>query len=167
MVCEKYGTLFSNDRGVGRKYRGIVAKYRVYLNDRSGKVLFQKPHFEICGGELLLQNVPVNAKHMRMEEVPDFEKDRIDTGGKFPGLRNLINKAGLKDVVQKIVKYQPLPEYKNNGSAWLLMKTILLKWFSELNKPLLLIPLPSGNLNPGSQKKKWISRPQFKKYWRK
>ena len=49
---------------------------------------------------------------------------------------------GLKDLAQGLTKYQPLPEYKKNKGEWLLMKSILLKWYSEVDKPLLLIPLP-------------------------
>ena len=57
-------------------------------------------------------------------------------------IRRLINNAGLKNFAQGLTKYQPLPEYKKNKGEWLLMKSILFKWFSELHKPLLLIPLP-------------------------
>jgi hypothetical protein len=122
--------------------RRVTAKYRVYLSDNSEKILFQKPYFELEHSELILKNVPVNPEYTNFADVPDSEKDKIDTGGKFPGIRHFINKTGFKDVVQKITRYQPLPEYKSNGIPWLLMKSILLKWFSELEMPLLLIPLP-------------------------
>lgn len=122
--------------------RRIMVQYRYYLNEKKEKILFQKPYFELQNDDLVLKNVPVHPAQLKVEDLPDSERIKLDTGGRFPALREAINKAGLKEWVQKVTKYQPLPEYKNNGGEWQLMRSILMKWFSELGKPLLLIPLP-------------------------
>ena len=122
--------------------RRVTAQYRVYLNDKNEKILFQKPYFQIHNKDLVLKNIPVNPNLIKSSDLPDSEKNKVDEGGRFPALRQFINKRGLKGLVQKLIKYQPLPEYKNNDYSWLLMKTILVRWFSELDKPVLLIPLP-------------------------
>lgn len=122
--------------------RRVTAQYRCYLNEKNEKVLFQKPYFELQNNNLVLKNIPVNPNHIKAGELPDSEKKTVDLGGRFPVIRQFVNKSGFKDLIQRLTKYQPLPEYKNNNYPWLLMKSILLKWFSELDKPLLLIPLP-------------------------
>jgi hypothetical protein len=122
--------------------RRVNAHYRYYLNDQQQKVVYQKPYFELDRNELILKNVPVNPNHINIADLPDTEKETVDEGGRFPGIRKLINEAGLKELAQTILRYQPLPEYKKNSNQWLLMKSILLKWFSESNKQVLLVPLP-------------------------
>ena len=122
--------------------RRVNAQYRFYFNEKNEKVLFQKPYFQLQNENLILKNVPVNPNVVDVEDLPDAGKNKIEVGGRFPALRQIINKSGFKELVQKLTKYQPLPEYKNNNYPWLLMKAILLKWFSEVDKPILLIPLP-------------------------
>ncbi len=122
--------------------RRVNARYRFYFNEKNEKVLFQKPYFELQNNNLVLKNIPVNPNFVDVEDLSDAEKNKIDVGGRYPALRKFINKSGFRELVQKLTKYQPLPEYKNNSYSWLLMKAILLKWFSELDKPMLLIPLP-------------------------
>jgi hypothetical protein len=122
--------------------RRITVRYRCYLNEKNEKVLFQKPYFDIQNNDLVLKNTPVDPAQIKIEDLPESEKNKVDVGGRFPAIRQVINKAGLKNLVQKVTKYQPLPEYKNNDYPWQLMKSLLLQWFSELKKPLLVIPLP-------------------------
>lgn len=123
--------------------RRVNAKYRFYLNDKGEKIVFQKPFFELDGGGLVLKNTPVAAAQVRHEDLPESEKALVDEGGRFPGIRTLINKVGLKEFAQKMTKYQPLPEYKSpQAKEWLLLKAVLEKWISESQKPVLLVPLP-------------------------
>lgn len=123
--------------------RRVNAQYRYYFNDKNEKIVFQKPYFIIENNKIILKNTPVNPNQLKFEELPQSEKNKVDEGGRFPAIRNFINKAGLKEVAQKLTHYQPLPEFKNpNNKEWLLMKAILLKWISELHTPVLLIPLP-------------------------
>jgi hypothetical protein len=122
--------------------RRVNAQYRFYMNEKNEKVLFQKPYFQFQDNDLVLQNIPVNPNIINVADLSESEKNKIEVGGRFPALREFINKTGLKELAQKITKYQPLPEYKDNDYRWFLMKAILLKWISELEKPVLLIPLP-------------------------
>ena len=122
--------------------RRVNAAYRYYTNEKNEIVLFQKPYFELNEEDLILKNIPVNPHHLNAAEMALNGKIKIDKGGRFPALRRLINKTKYKETIQKLVKYQPLPEYKRNSRQWLLMKRIMLKWFSELKKPILLVPLP-------------------------
>lgn len=123
--------------------RRIKSHYRFYLNDKGEKIIFQKPFFDISSGKLELKNTPVHPHPLTMDNLSEEEKGKVDTGGRFERARSLIKKLGLQAIVQKLTKYQPVPEYNNAGSPeWLTMKKILEAWISEANKPVLVIPLP-------------------------
>src|SRR5688572_3460789 len=79
--------------------RRVTAQYRCYLNEKNEKVLFQKPYFELQNKNLVLKNIPVNPNFVNAEDLPDSEKNKIDVGGRFPALRQFINKSGFKELV--------------------------------------------------------------------
>ena len=50
---------------------------------------------------------------------------------------------GLKDRVQRLTRYQPLPAYdKPDDPAWRLMKAILVRWSQEARAPVVIVPVP-------------------------
>ena len=57
--------------------------------------------------------------------------------------RKLVIEAGIKDFVQKSIKYQPLPEYNNpKNPTWLIMRKILENWIIQQKKQVILMPIP-------------------------
>lgn len=123
--------------------RRIKSRYRYYYNEAGEKVIFMKPYFELREGKLELFNTPVHPQPLTMEELPPSEQEKVDTGGRFGMARSVVNALGLKDITQKLTKYQPVPEYNTADSPeWLLMKEIISQWSGMVNAKFLVIPLP-------------------------
>jgi hypothetical protein len=124
--------------------RRVNSHFRFYYDGQGNKVVYQKPYFELINEKLELKNVPVRKEMFQFEDLNFEEKAKVDTGGRMLKLRELIKQIGLQEVVQKVIKYQPLPEYNHKKSEkWILMQTILGKWISEINSPkVVIMPLP-------------------------
>jgi carbamoyltransferase len=55
----------------------------------------------------------------------------------------MVTKLGMRDMVQHLTQYQPLPHYDSPANpAWCLMRAILAQWIRALDRPVLLVPLP-------------------------
>ena len=123
--------------------RRVNAHYQVYVNDNNEQIVYQKPYFKLSDGALTLMNTPVNPAQLKFDELSEFDKSKSYTGARFAKLKELVEKAGFKEFVQKFTRYQPLPEYKSRDSKeWDLLQRVLTKWISELSKPVLIVPLP-------------------------
>ncbi|HEV7643598.1 MAG TPA: SGNH/GDSL hydrolase family protein [Pyrinomonadaceae bacterium] len=124
--------------------RRVAARHRLSVTSEGEQVLLAKPYFELeADGTLDLRNVPVPKEPLNPEDLPEEDKDFVDQGGRLPWLRNIVNKLGVKDVVQKMSGYQPLPEYDSpTGREWQLMSAILKQWIAEIEKPVILMPVP-------------------------
>lgn len=113
-------------------------------SDRDGQPLIvPKPWFELSSeGELMLKGAPVPQPYRISAED---KKTNATSGGRFSGIRKLINMLGpkFKDRIQKLTRYQPLPEYNSADSpGWVLMRAILDKWISESKVPVILVVIP-------------------------
>jgi carbamoyltransferase len=90
---------------------------------------------------LSLKGVPVPVPHKKgPEQVPD--QGGVDV---LARARKMVNKLGpgFKDKVQKLTRFQPLPDYDSADSyGWRLMQAILTKWVSELNVPVMIAVIP-------------------------
>lgn len=122
-----------------------VAKSREWT-DRSGESLYvSKPWFELSSsGELSLKGVPVPVPQKKgSEQVAD--QGGVDV---LATARKMVNKLGpgFKDKVQKLTRFQPLPDYDSaDNYGWRLMQAILTKWvseLSELNVPVMIAVIP-------------------------
>jgi hypothetical protein len=82
---------------------------------------------------------------LKEEDLPEEDRQFVDQGGRMLWLRQFVNKMGgpVKELAQKISNYQPLPEYDNpDGREWRLMKAILKHWIGEIEKPVVIMPIP-------------------------
>lgn len=125
--------------------RRIAARHRLSVTAAGDTVLFSKPYFELCDGDLQLKGVPVPKEAIPLDDLPESEREFVDEGGRLPWLRAAVNKLGgpAKDLAQRISGYQPLPEYDDaNGDEWKLMKAILKKWTGEIERPVIVMPIP-------------------------
>lgn len=133
--------------------RRNTARYRIYRDEQGLEVCYAKPYFERLGEKLVLKNIPPRREPILESDLAPDEKGQVERGGRYPRLRRLLNKMGFKDRVQKWTRYQPFPEYGQNGGAWQLMRTILREWITHHPKPVLLVPVPfyshiEGTSNP-------------------
>jgi carbamoyltransferase len=121
--------------------RRITAQFRpVQSGDRRIRFV-SKPYFELHDGRLVRYHNPVPQEAVDADELSAGVV--VDQGGRFSGLRKLVKSLGLKEVVQRLTGYQPVPDYDSNSSpAWLLMRALLLAWRETCQSPLLVVPLP-------------------------
>ena len=126
--------------------RRVVAHHRLSQTAEGENILLAKPYFDLNkNGELELKNIPVPKEPLKPEDLPEDERNFVDQGGRMLWLRQIVNKMGgrVKGLAQQITQYQPLPEYDDpNGEEWKLMKTILRFWTDEIEKPVIIMPIP-------------------------
>lgn len=130
------------------------SRYLEFLDDRGVLGLYPKPYFELHDGQLVLGAIPARRDPITEAEVSPEERALIDKRGRYQGLRKAVNAIGLKDIVQRLTRYQPLPEYDDpTHPSWLLTRAILEQWIRMHGGPVLVIPLPmymyvEGNSDP-------------------
>jgi len=123
--------------------RRVVARYRYAISDGGDIRCSPKPYFTLEAGRLELRNVPVPRGLVREDDLPEDERSAVDRGGRFPLVRALARRTGVRELAQRVTRYQPLPEYGDpRGGAWLLLRAILKEWISRHSRPVLLMPLP-------------------------
>jgi carbamoyltransferase len=123
--------------------RRVIAQFRPHYDEHGRERIYAKPYFRLENGELRLCQVPPRREPYEEAELSPEQGAAVDQGGRFVALRKMANALGVRDVVQKITQYQPLPHYDSPSSpAWLLMRAILAQWIVALDKPVLLVPLP-------------------------
>jgi hypothetical protein len=127
--------------------RRVTARYRPFQSQSDGEVkLLPKPYFSrTAEGELELQNVPVPSEPLAMEDLPPEDRKHVDRGGRFPLLRRLVGALGpqVKDRIQALTRFQPLPMYNDpQNEDWLLLRELLMRWTAESPVPVLVVPIP-------------------------
>ena len=121
----------------------VAAKYRAYSDSKGRAVFYAKPYYRVENGEIRLENVPVQKEPLQPSTLDQKEFQHVNWGVRFPRLRRFARRLNMRDFLQKITHFQPLPDYKNkNNSRWLLMKAILEKWINESRCPVILVPIP-------------------------
>jgi len=147
LLYQEYAGRFEHDLLVicvlVENIRRVNSAYRYYLDAEGAQKVWMKPYFAIEDNMLVLKNTPVDPKPIEVAKLDEAERSRIDTGGKFEDLRKLVKKLGLKEMAQKFVRFQPVPEYDSPDSTpWLLMKKILTDWIGNSSVPVILVPVP-------------------------
>jgi carbamoyltransferase len=147
LIYREYGKIYDCDLIIisvlVENIRRVNSKYRYYFDGDGNELVQEKPYFEIEHGDLKLSNIPVSKKPLNPENLNKTERLQIDTGGRFQFIRNLIIKFGFKEIFQRILKYQPVPEYsKSSNREWVKMKMILEKWIDEIDVPVIIMPIP-------------------------
>lgn len=126
--------------------RRVAARYRPYTDRDGTPRVFAKPWFELdADGALTLRGVPVRKTPIPEAELPAEERASVDESGRAAWLRRAVNRLGpdVKDVAQRLTRYQPLPEYDEaDHPAWRLLSEVLRRWVGEIEAPVLLFPIP-------------------------
>jgi carbamoyltransferase len=123
--------------------RRVVAQFRPHRDEHGVYRIYAKPYYELDGDTLRLCGVPVRREPCDEHELSPAQSAAVDQGGRHLLLRKMVTALGMREVVQKMSRYQPLPHYDSpSNPAWLLMRAILSQWIRALDKPVLLLPLP-------------------------
>jgi len=134
--------------------RRIASRFRPYQDAEGRPLVLAKPYFSLePDGGLRLHQVPVPRHPMDESALGREDRARVDRGGRLPWLRQVVGRAGprVKDLAQRLTRYQPLPEYdRSDGPEWRLMKAILQKWISEVRVPAVVCPIPLYHYVEGS-----------------
>jgi lysophospholipase L1-like esterase len=123
--------------------RRVAARYRPHCDEFGREHIYAKPYYTLERGSLQLHHMPPRPEPFEDGELSPDEKSHIDSGGRFPLLRKLVTTLGVREVVQHLTRYQPVPAYDSPDTAdWKLMRAILTQWIRAIDKPVLLMPLP-------------------------
>ena len=121
----------------------VAARFRPYTDERGDTVIYQKPYYVLEAGALALKNVPVAKEPVRSSEVSEDDSQHVDWGLPFANLRKVARSLGLRDVAQKVTRFQPVPDYRTpDNPKWLVMRAILEEWIRASRAPVLLMPIP-------------------------
>ncbi len=121
----------------------VNARYRFFRNENNEEVLYEKPYFSLGAEGLTLHGVPPERRPLREMDLPPDARSRIDAGGRFASLRLLARRLGIKDLAQRITRYNPVVEYNRpDDPRWLLMRALLAEWIREIGGPVLVVPVP-------------------------
>jgi len=123
---------------------GLVAcRFRPYLDASGKEAIHAKPYYSIERGELVLHHVPVPKAPLTKATISADDAPHVDWGMPHAGLRSVVTKLGMRDLMQKVTKFQPVPEYDSPSNArWLLLRKILETWIRGSKAPVLLFLLP-------------------------
>jgi len=121
----------------------VAAHFRPYINEDGETVIYAKPYYELEAGGLVLRNVPVAKEPVQRSSMSADESKRVDWGLPFAGLRKLAKRLGVRDLAQKVTRFQPVPDYRTpDNPNWLVMRAILEEWIKRSPVPVILMPIP-------------------------
>lgn len=121
--------------------RRTASAFRLNMDPAGAQVYYPKPYCTRGPVGLEWHHQPVPEGTRTAEELP--EGSRSDVGGRLRALRVAVNALGVKDLVQRVTGFQPLPEYDSPDSdEWLLMREVLLTWIREVPQPVTLFHVP-------------------------
>jgi Fe-S-cluster formation regulator IscX/YfhJ len=126
--------------------RRVAAQFRPFLTQDEESLVLAKPYFTLgADGDLSLHQVPVPKDPLAVDSLAAENAAAVDRGGRLQWLRGAVNRLGprAKDFVQRVTRYQPLPEFDRPDRAeWRLLEAILRHWIDELATPAIICPLP-------------------------
>ena len=123
--------------------RRVAARYRPHYDEYGTKRIYAKPYYTLADDHLQLHHVPPRREPLEAHELEAAGESTVDNGGRFPQLRKAVNALGIKDAIQRLSKYQPVPAYDSPDTPdWQLMRAILVQWVRQLSKPVVIMPLP-------------------------
>ncbi len=121
----------------------VSHRFRPYKDGEGNEVIYAKPYYSLENGDLVLHHIPVPKAPMTRATISTDDALHVDWGVPFAGLRTVVKKLGMRDLMQKITKFQPVPDYDSptNGN-WLLLRKILETWIRGSKTPVLLLLIP-------------------------
>jgi carbamoyltransferase len=111
----------------------VASRFRPYVNEHGDTIIYAKPFYESKQNRLRLKNVPVPKEPVDPSTLRDEELKHVDWGLPLGSLRKVARTLGLRDLAQKVTRFQPVPDYRTaDNPKWLLMRAILEDWIRTL-----------------------------------
>jgi len=121
--------------------RRTASAFRLNMDPGGAQVYYPKPYCTRGPAGLGWHHQPVPEGTRTAEELP--EGARADVGGRLRAIREAVSALGVKDLVQRVTGFQPLPEYdRADSQEWPLMREVLLTWIRGVSQPLTLFHVP-------------------------
>jgi hypothetical protein len=121
----------------------VAHRFRPFFDEKGQEVIYAKPYYSLDAGQLQLHHVPVPKAPLRREALSPEDAEHVDWGVPFAGLRGVVKKLGMRDLMQKITRFQPVPAYDSpDNPDWLLLRAILEAWIRGSSVPVLLHVIP-------------------------
>jgi hypothetical protein len=121
----------------------VSSRFYPFRDEQENEVIYAKPYFTIAGGELVLNHIPVPKAPLTRATISSADAQHVDWGAPFVGLRNIVKKLGMRDLMQRVTRFQPIPEYSSpHDPKWLLLRKILETWIRASQAPVLLFLIP-------------------------
>jgi lysophospholipase L1-like esterase len=133
----------------------VAARFRPYINEHGNTVIYAKPYYLLQDNGLELKNVPVAKEPFTKSDMSGEDANHVDWGLPLANLRKFARSLGLRDLAQKVTRFQPVPDYSRpDNPKWLVMRAILEEWIRKSPVPVLLMPVPlfpfiEGTSDPG------------------
>ncbi len=129
--------------------RRCAAQFRVTADGLGNTHVLAKPYFTVDSEEhLTLHQVPPPSEPLDPIMLTEEQRRCTDWGGRLgtkAWAQRVVNRLspGAKTLLQRLTRYQPLPQYdRPDNPSWLLLKAILKNWVSELSKPAIILTIP-------------------------
>jgi carbamoyltransferase len=123
----------------------VASRFKPYTDDKGREFIYPKPYYSLERGMLRLHHVPVPKAPLTKATISAEDAQYVDWGSPNPGLRSIVKKLHMRDVMQKITHFQPAPGYASaTDGKWLLMRTILETWIRGSDTPVLLFLVPQS-----------------------
>jgi len=121
----------------------VAGRYRPFSDEKGDVFLYAKPYYELHDGQLVLKGIPVPREPLDPSALKREDARHVHWGVPYPRLRQFMKKLGLRDFMQRMVRFQPVPEYNHAGNPkWILLRAILEQWIKSSKVPVLLVPIP-------------------------
>jgi GDSL-like lipase/acylhydrolase family protein len=121
----------------------VSQRFRPYADDHEKEVIYAKPYYTLEGGALKLHHVPVPGAPVNEATMSAEDAKYVVRGVPYVVLRNIVKKLGMRDLMQRVTKFQPVPEYDSpTDPKWLLLRSILETWIRSSTTPVLLFLIP-------------------------
>lgn len=121
----------------------VAHRFSVFAGAHGEQQIYAKPYYSLENGELKLHHIPVPKAPMTKDAMSPEDAKHVDLGVPYAALRGVVKKLGMRDLMQKITRFQPVPDYDSpDNPHWLLLREILKAWIAESRAPVLVFLVP-------------------------
>ena len=121
----------------------VAHRFTPFADAEGKEVIYAKPYYDLEDGTLVLRHVPVPKAALTRATISAEDAEHVDRGVPYPALRSVVKKLGMQDLVQKVTRFQPVPDYDSpDNSNWILLRALLETWIRGSRVPVLVFPVP-------------------------
>jgi lysophospholipase L1-like esterase len=129
----------------------VASRFAAFADAHGNEAIYAKPYFALDGGRLSLHHIPVPKAPLVRGQMSREDAAHVDRGVPYAPLRSLAKRLGVRDLLQKLTRFQPVPDYDSaENPNWQLLRTILSSWIRDSRVPVLVFLVPMWPFVEGS-----------------